>query len=137
MNQTIETGDIRKAGSNLHENDLLSTYTFVKVLLYRTSSPITPRINAGSFRGGLFQNSKKPVNCMFDGLLFHSDWKLLDYQDSNLDKQNQNLLCYHYTTIDDTIHFFWQWTGFLYLKISKYQIYFRRPFLLSFSFDSM
>ena len=21
----------------------------------------------------------------------------LDYQDSNLDKQNQNLLCYHYT----------------------------------------
>lgn len=99
MNQTIETGDIRKAGSNLHENDLLSTYTFVKVLLYRTSSPITPRINAGSFRGGLFQNSKKPVNCMFDGLLFHSDWKLLDYQDSNLDKQNQNLLCYHYTIV--------------------------------------
>ncbi|WP_288150519.1 hypothetical protein, partial [Phocaeicola sartorii] len=94
MNQTIETGDIRKAGSNLHKNDLLSTYTFAKVLLYRTSSPITPpRINAGSFRGGLFQNSKKPVNCMFDGLLFHSDWKLLDYQDSNLDKQNQNLLC--------------------------------------------
>ena len=22
---------------------------------------------------------------------------MLDYQDSNLDKQNQNLLCYHYT----------------------------------------
>ena len=22
----------------------------------------------------------------------------LDYQDSNLDKQNQNLLCYHYTS---------------------------------------
>ena len=36
---------------------------------------------------------------MFDGLLFHSDWKLLDYQDSNLDKQNQNLLCYHYTIV--------------------------------------
>ena len=24
---------------------------------------------------------------------------LLDYQDSNLDKQNQNLLCYHYTIV--------------------------------------
>ena len=106
MNQTIETGDIRKAGSNLHKNDLLSTYTFAKVLLYRTSSPITPpRINAGSFRGGLFQNSKKPVNCMFDGLLFHSDWKLLDYQDSNLDKQNQNLLCYHYTIVQSLCAF--------------------------------
>ena len=23
----------------------------------------------------------------------------LDYQDSNLDKQNQNLLCYHYTIV--------------------------------------
>ena len=31
MNQTIETGDIRKAGANLHKNDLLSTYTFAKV----------------------------------------------------------------------------------------------------------
>ena len=25
--------------------------------------------------------------------------RLLDYQDSNLDKQNQNLLCYHYTIV--------------------------------------
>ena len=25
--------------------------------------------------------------------------KTLDYQDSNLDKQNQNLLCYHYTIV--------------------------------------
>ncbi len=24
---------------------------------------------------------------------------LLSYQDSNLDKQNQNLLCYHYTIV--------------------------------------
>ena len=24
---------------------------------------------------------------------------MLDYQDSNLDKQNQNLLCYHYTIV--------------------------------------
>ena len=24
---------------------------------------------------------------------------VLDYQDSNLDKQNQNLLCYHYTIV--------------------------------------
>ena len=26
----------------------------------------------------------------------------LDYQDSNLDKQNQNLLCYHYTIVQFT-----------------------------------
>ena len=25
----------------------------------------------------------------------------LDYQDSNLDKQNQNLLCYHYTIVQE------------------------------------
>lgn len=34
---------------------------------------------------------------MFDRLLFHFDLKMLSYQDSNLDKQNQKLLCYHYT----------------------------------------
>ena len=27
----------------------------------------------------------------------------LDYQDSNLDKQNQNLLCYHYTIVQQHI----------------------------------
>ena len=27
----------------------------------------------------------------------------LDYQDSNLDKQNQNLLCYHYTIVQAKI----------------------------------
>ena len=30
---------------------------------------------------------------------FLSRFFVLDYQDSNLDKQNQNLLCYHYTII--------------------------------------
>ncbi len=30
---------------------------------------------------------------------------LLDYQDSNLDKQNQNLLCYHYTIVQ-SLHAF-------------------------------
>ena len=27
----------------------------------------------------------------------------LDYQDSNLDKQNQNLLCYHYTIVQTQV----------------------------------
>ena len=27
------------------------------------------------------------------------DFFMLDYQDSNLDKQNQKLLCYHYTIV--------------------------------------
>ena len=27
---------------------------------------------------------------------------VLDYQDSNLDKQNQNLLCYHYTIVQSS-----------------------------------
>ena len=27
----------------------------------------------------------------------------LDYQDSNLDKQNQNLLCYHYTIVQSLV----------------------------------
>ena len=30
---------------------------------------------------------------------------LLDYQDSNLDKQNQNLLCYHYTIVQSLCAF--------------------------------
>ena len=29
----------------------------------------------------------------------------LDYQDSNLDKQNQNLLCYHYTIVQSLCAF--------------------------------
>ena len=32
----------------------------------------------------------------FEGMDFEMR---LDYQDSNLDKQNQNLLCYHYTIV--------------------------------------
>ncbi len=28
---------------------------------------------------------------------------VLDYQDSNLDKQNQNLLCYHYTIVQSSV----------------------------------
>ena len=31
------------------------------------------------------------------------DFFVLDYQDSNLDKQNQNLLCYHYTIIQSSV----------------------------------
>lgn len=42
------------------------------------------------------RNNKSPSNMQFDGLLSLIS-SLLDYQDSNLDKQNQNLLCYHYT----------------------------------------
>ena len=30
---------------------------------------------------------------------------MLDYQDSNLDKQNQNLLCYHYTIVQSLVLF--------------------------------
>ena len=44
---------------------------------------------------GLSENKKALRYCLL-GLFF--DW-LLDYQDSNLDKQNQNLLCYHYTIV--------------------------------------
>ena len=40
-----------------------------------------------------YKKNKKGENFRF--LLFC--W--LDYQDSNLDKQNQNLLCYHYTIV--------------------------------------
>ena len=36
---------------------------------------------------------KSPERCLFQG------FSSLDYQDSNLDKQNQNLLCYHYTIV--------------------------------------
>ena len=31
------------------------------------------------------------------------DFFVLDYQDSNLDKQNQNLLCYHYTIVQSSV----------------------------------
>ena len=34
-----------------------------------------------------------------DALARHPLFSSLDYQDSNLDKQNQNLLCYHYTIV--------------------------------------
>ena len=33
------------------------------------------------------------------------DFFVLDYQDSNLDKQNQNLLCYHYTIVQSFVLF--------------------------------
>ena len=33
------------------------------------------------------------------GQRFDTTSSSLDYQDSNLDKQNQNLLCYHYTIV--------------------------------------
>lgn len=46
-------------------------------------------------RSHIIKKKKAPRDCLL-GLFF--DW-LLDYQDSNLDKQNQNLLCYHYTIV--------------------------------------
>ena len=48
----------------------------------------------GSILGS--QKIRKALRYCFLELFF--DW-LLDYQDSNLDKQNQNLLCYHYTIV--------------------------------------
>ena len=44
-----------------------------------------------------YKKNKKGENFRF--LLFC--W--LDYQDSNLDKQNQNLLCYHYTIVQSSV----------------------------------
>ena len=44
--------------------------------------------------------TKKPTKtCDFSGFLAVIEVSLLDYQDSNLGKQNQNLLCYHYTIV--------------------------------------
>ena len=40
-----------------------------------------------------FRVKKKSRNDIISALL------LLDYQDSNLEKQDQNLLCYHYTIV--------------------------------------
>ena len=40
----------------------------------------------------------------------------LDYQDSNLDKQNQNLLCYHYTIVQQTFDCFFIKKGADYAK---------------------
>lgn len=39
------------------------------------------------------KKEKAPKDILFQG------FSSLDYQDSNLDKQNQNLLCYHYTIV--------------------------------------
>ena len=39
---------------------------------------------------------KAPTTIGYQSLLSPPE---LDYQDSNLDKQNQNLLCYHYTIV--------------------------------------
>ena len=50
------------------------------------------------------RNNKSPSNMQFDGLLSLIS-SLLDYQDSNLDKQNQNLLCYHYTIVQSLCAF--------------------------------
>ena len=44
-----------------------------------------------------YKKNKKGENFRF--LLFC--W--LDYQDSNLDKQNQNLLCYHYPIVQSLV----------------------------------
>ena len=40
---------------------------------------------------------------------FHcSTFLLLSHEDSNLDKQNHNLLCYHYTIGQSSVAFFWK-----------------------------
>ena len=53
---------------------------------------------AGTFFDACPETTKKPSKISsFRGFLAVNNEWLLDYQDSNLDKQNQNLLCYHYT----------------------------------------
>ena len=42
---------------------------------------------------------QKTRKIVFAGFCPYKTGNLLDYQDSNLDKQNQNLLCYHYTIV--------------------------------------
>ena len=51
------------------------------------------------FQGEDPQNIQKPMtrNKKASPLLSNNEAFLLFYQDSNLDKQDQNLLCYHYT----------------------------------------
>ena len=48
---------------------------------------------------------------------FQTAFGWLDYQDSNLVKQNQNLLCYHYTIVQSTVLNF--------LKRCKYTLLYR------------
>ena len=58
------------------------------------------------------------------GLYFYKPFFQLDYQDSNLDKQNQNLLCYHYTIVQSLCAFLekrCKGSGFIYFL----QIFFR------------
>ena len=43
---------------------------------------------------------KAPTTIGYQSLLSPPE---LDYQDSNLDKQNQNLLCYHYTIVQSFV----------------------------------
>ena len=48
-----------------------------------------------------FTHKKKIAKHLFCNL--HVLIFLLDYQDSNLEKQDQNLLCYHYTIVQSFI----------------------------------
>ena len=83
-----------------------SGHTYIRIELHvRTHEPARIYvIVAGSVitdslsMGDKGRNNKSPSNMQFDGLLSLIS-SLLDYQDSNLDKQNQNLLCYHYTIV--------------------------------------
>ena len=80
---------------------------FKDITRIASSSPV---IVAGSVitdslsMGDKGRNNKSPSNMQFDGLLSLIS-SLLDYQDSNLDKQNQNLLCYHYTIVQSLCAF--------------------------------
>ena len=57
-------------------------------------TPNDYRVSQGYTKTTTSESRKKsPERCLFRG------FSSLDYQDSNLDKQNQNLLCYHYTIV--------------------------------------
>ena len=76
------------------------THEPARIYVIVSGSVITDSLSMGD-KG---RNNKSPSNMQFDGLLSLIS-SLLDYQDSNLDKQNQNLLCYHYTIVQSLCAF--------------------------------
>ena len=89
-----------------------SGHTYIRIELHvRTHEPariyviVSGSVISDSLSmGDKGRNNKSPSNMQFDGLLSLIS-SLLDYQDSNLDKQNQNLLCYHYTIVQSLCAF--------------------------------
>ena len=89
-----------------------SGHTYIRIELHvRTHEPariyviVSGSVISDSLSmGDKGPNNKSPSNMQFDGLLSLIS-SLLDYQDSNLDKQNQNLLCYHYTIVQSLCAF--------------------------------